>query len=104
MPTSASDLLSYPDINLATLAPIWPEIGNLDTKIAEQLAVDARYAVYLKRQEIDIAAFRKEESVTIPHDFAFDGIAGPSTALRQKLERDRPVSLGPAARLYGMTP
>ena len=59
-------------------------------EIAEQLAVDARYAVYLKRQEIDIAAFRKEESVAIPHDFAFAGIAGLSTELRQKLERDRP--------------
>ena len=101
---SAYELLSYPDIDLATLAPIWPEIGALDAKIAEQLAVDARYTVYLKRQEIDIAAFRKEESVAIPHDFAFDGIAGLSTELRQKLERDRPVSLGQAARLDGMTP
>ena len=101
---SAYELLSYPDIDLATLAPIWPEIGALDAKIAEQLAVDARYAVYLKRQEIDIAAFRKEESVAIPHDFAFGGIAGLSTELRQKLERDRPASLGQAARLDGMTP
>jgi len=101
---SAYELLSYPDIALATLPPIWPEIGALDTKIAEQLAVDARYAVYLKRQEIDIAAFRKEESVTIPLEFSFAGIAGLSTELRQKLERDRPASLGQAARLDGMTP
>ena len=101
---SAYELLAYPDIDLATLTRIWPEIGNLDTRIAEQLAVDARYAVYLKRQEIDIAAFRKEESVTIPLEFSFDGIAGLSTELRQKLERDRPASLGQAARLDGMTP
>ena len=101
---SAYELLSYPDIDLATLTHIWPEIGALDAKIADQLAVDARYAVYLKRQEIDIAAFRKEESVTIPLEFSFDGIAGLSTELRQKLERDRPASLGQAARLDGMTP
>jgi tRNA uridine 5-carboxymethylaminomethyl modification enzyme len=101
---TAYELLSYPDIDLATLTHIWPEIGALDAKIAGQLAVDARYAVYLKRQEIDIAAFRKEESVVIPHDFAFEGIAGLSTELRQKLERDRPASLGQAARLEGMTP
>jgi tRNA uridine 5-carboxymethylaminomethyl modification enzyme len=101
---SAYELLSYPDIELATLTRIWPEIGALDAKIAGQLAVDARYAVYLKRQELDIAAFRKEESVTIPLDFAFGGIAGLSTELRQKLERDRPASLGQAARLDGMTP
>ena len=81
-----------------------PRSARLDAKIAEQLAVDARYAVYLKRQEIDIAAFRKEESIAIPHDFAFGGIAGLSNELRQKLERDRPASLGQAARLDGMTP
>jgi tRNA uridine 5-carboxymethylaminomethyl modification enzyme len=101
---SAFELLSYPDVELASLIPIWPEIEALGPKIADQLAVDARYAVYLKRQDIDIAAFRKEESVTIPLDFAFARIAGLSNELRQKLERDRPVSLGQAARLDGMTP
>jgi tRNA uridine 5-carboxymethylaminomethyl modification enzyme len=101
---SAYELLAYPDIDLATLARVWPEIGRLDARIAEQLAVDARYAVYLKRQEIDIAAFRKEEGIAIPQDFAFEGIAGLSTELRHKLERDRPASLGQAARLDGMTP
>jgi tRNA uridine 5-carboxymethylaminomethyl modification enzyme len=73
-------------------------------KIAGQLAVDARYAVYVKRQELDIAAFRKEESIVIPRDFAFDRLPGLSTELRQKLERQRPASLGQAARLDGMTP
>src|SRR5262245_9404152 len=101
---SAYELLSYPDIGLAPLSRIWPEIENLDIRIADQLAVDSRYAVYLKRQELDIATFRKEESVIIPLDFAFDGIAGLSTEIRQKLERDRPASLGQAARLDGMTP
>jgi len=101
---SAYELLAYPNIDVATLARIWPDISNLDTRIADQLAVDARYAVYLKRQEIDIAAFRKEEAIAIPRDFAFEGIAGLSTELRQKLERDRPASLGQAARLDGMTP
>jgi tRNA uridine 5-carboxymethylaminomethyl modification enzyme len=101
---SAYELLAYPGIDLAALNRIWPEIGNLDARIAEQITVDARYAVYLKRQEMDIAAFRKEESIVIPRDFAFDGIAGLSTELRQKLERDRPASLGQAARLDGMTP
>jgi tRNA uridine 5-carboxymethylaminomethyl modification enzyme len=101
---SAFELLAYPDIDLVALARIWPQIDALDTKIADQLAVDARYAVYLKRQEIDIAAFRKEEGIAIPQDFGFEGIAGLSTELRQKLERDRPASLGQAARLDGMTP
>ncbi|HYH70896.1 MAG TPA: tRNA uridine-5-carboxymethylaminomethyl(34) synthesis enzyme MnmG, partial [Methyloceanibacter sp.] len=67
-------------------------------------SVDARYAVYLSRQEDDITAFRKEESIAIPGDFRFGAIAGLSTELRTKLERDRPASLGQAARLDGMTP
>lgn len=100
---SAYELLAFPGIDIARLAAIWPEIGRLESNIAEQLAVDARYAVYLKRQEEDIAAFRKDESIAIPPDFAF-ALPGLSTELRQKLERQRPASLGQAARIDGMTP
>jgi tRNA uridine 5-carboxymethylaminomethyl modification enzyme len=101
---SAFELLAYPTIDLARLTNIWPEIGRLDPKIASQLAVDARYAVYLVRQETDIAAFRKDESIVVPPNFTFAAIAGLSTELRQKLERHRPANLGQAARLDGMTP
>ena len=101
---SAYELLSYPEIGLDRLKPIWPEIGEMPASIAEQLAVDARYAVYLKRQEADIAAFRKDEAMAIPRGFVFDAIPGLSAELRQKLEAARPASLGQAARLDGMTP
>jgi tRNA uridine 5-carboxymethylaminomethyl modification enzyme len=101
---SAFELLSYPDVDVARLTTIWPEIGRLDSEMAEQLAVDARYAVYVKRQELDIAAFRKDEGIAIPSEFAFAALPGLSTELRQKLERHRPASLGQAARLDGMTP
>ncbi len=101
---SAYELLSYPGVDVARLASIWPEIGRLDSAVAEQLAVDARYAVYVKRQELDIASFRKDEGIVIPGDFAFATLPGLSTELRQKLERQRPESLGQAARLDGMTP
>jgi tRNA uridine 5-carboxymethylaminomethyl modification enzyme len=101
---SAFELLSYPNVDLARLAAIWPEIARIDTAIAEQLVVDARYAVYVERQEQDIAAFRKDEALTIPPGFAYSALPGLSTELRQKLERQRPASLGQAARLDGMTP
>ncbi len=101
---SAFELLSYPDVDVARLTTIWPEIGRLESEIAEQLAVDARYAVYVKRQELDIAAFRKDEGIAIPSEFAFAALPGLSTELRQKLERHRPASLGQAARLDGMSP
>ncbi|MGH6736512.1 MAG: tRNA uridine-5-carboxymethylaminomethyl(34) synthesis enzyme MnmG [Methyloceanibacter sp.] len=101
---TAFELLSYPEIDYARLASIWPEIAGLDSKIANQLAVDARYAVYIARQEMDIATFRKDEGITIPDGFAFAALPGLSTEIRQKLERHRPASLGQAARLDGMTP
>ncbi|MBC8012627.1 MAG: tRNA uridine-5-carboxymethylaminomethyl(34) synthesis enzyme MnmG [Methyloceanibacter sp.] len=101
---SAFELLSYPDVDVARLTAIWSEIGRLEPDIAEQLAVDARYAVYVKRQELDIAAFRKDEGIAIPAEFAFAALPGLSAELRQKLERHRPASLGQAARLDGMTP
>jgi len=101
---SAFDLLSYPEVDIARLAVIWPEIALLDRDIAEQLAVDARYAVYVKRQELDIASFRKDEAIAIPAEFSFAALPGLSTELRLKLDRHRPASLGQAARLDGMTP
>jgi tRNA uridine 5-carboxymethylaminomethyl modification enzyme len=101
---SAFELLSYPGVDVARLAAIWPEIGTLDPAIADQLAVDARYAVYVKRQELDIASFRKEEAIVIPSDFAFSALSGLSAELRHKLDRHRPENLGQAARLDGMTP
>ena len=101
---SAVDLLSYPEVDVARLTAIWPEIAQIDRDIAEQLAVDARYAVYVKRQELDIATFRKDEAIAIPAGFAFAALPGLSSELRQKLDRHRPASLGQAARLDGMTP
>ena len=68
---SAFELLSYPGIDMARLAAIWPAIGTIEPAIAAQLAVDARYASYVDRQDADVAAFRKEESVRIPADFDY---------------------------------
>ena len=101
---SAFDLMSYPEIDLARLTQIWPEIGSLNPAIADQLAIDARYAVYIARQAMDVAAFRKDEAIAIPADFSYDALPGLSNELRQKLTRQKPASLGQAARLDGMTP
>jgi tRNA uridine 5-carboxymethylaminomethyl modification enzyme len=79
-------------------------LQRIDPAIAGQLAVDARYAVYVARHELDIASFRKDEAIAIPGDFVFATLPGLSTELSQKLERHRPASLGQAARLDGMTP
>ncbi len=61
------------------MAQIWPDIAQLDGAIAGQLAVDARYAVYIARQELDIAAFRKDEAIAIPPGFTFAALPGLSS-------------------------
>jgi tRNA uridine 5-carboxymethylaminomethyl modification enzyme len=101
---SAYDLLSHPEVTLPRLAAIWPELATLDRWTAEALSTEALYAVYLRRQEADIAAFRRDEDLPIPSDFDYDGVRGFSNEVRQRLEKVRPVTLGQASRIEGVTP
>ncbi len=101
---SAFDLLALPDMTVTRVSMIWPRIRELDPDIALQLAIDARYAAYVRRQEIDVAALRKQEQTEIPIDFDFDAVPGLSAEVRQRLDDHRPASLAQAARLQGMTP
>jgi tRNA uridine 5-carboxymethylaminomethyl modification enzyme len=101
---SAFDLLALPGVDLARLAAIWPEIGAIAPKIAAQVAVDARYASYVRRQELDVEALRKDEALGIPAAFDFDALPGLSTEVRQKLSRHRPATLAQASRIDGITP
>jgi len=101
---SAFDLLARPEMTVGRLATIWPELANLDRFAAEQIEVDAKYAVYLDRQAGDIASFQRDEAIAIPGDVDFDGIAGLSNELREKLTRFPPQTLAQAGRIEGMTP
>src|SRR5664279_488047 len=65
---TAFELLSYNNIAIADLAKIWPRFGELDKIIAEQIEIDAKYDVYLSRQAADVAAYRRDESFTLPDD------------------------------------
>lgn len=98
------ELLSLPDVTLDTLKSIWPETGELSPDVAEQLAFDALYAGYLERQEADILAFKKDESLAIPAGFDFGCVPGLSNEVRQKLMDAQPRTLGQAGRIEGVTP
>jgi tRNA uridine 5-carboxymethylaminomethyl modification enzyme len=101
---NAHELLGHPDVTLATLAGIWPELAALDGFVAEQIEIDAKYAVYLDRQQADVEIVRKDEAVAIPDDLDIGAIPGLSNEVRDKLARARPATLGQAARMDGMTP
>ena len=101
---SAFDLLAYPEVDMARLSVIWPELGALPAAIAEQVEIDAKYAVYLERQAADIAMLRRDEGLTLPEDLAYDDLPGLSNELRHRLQKVRPRTVGQAGRLEGMTP
>jgi len=98
------ELLRLPQIRIGDLATVCPELAELRSDVVEQLEVEARYAAYLRRQEVDIARFRAEEAFVLPRDLDVDAIAGLSREVRTRLAEARPATLGAAARLPGMTP
>jgi tRNA uridine 5-carboxymethylaminomethyl modification enzyme len=101
---SAFDILAFPDMTVERLIALWPELAGMPAPIAAQLEIDARYDIYLRRQDADIAAFRKDEAIAIPAALDYAAISGLSIEVRQKLDRHRPASLAQAARIDGMTP
>ncbi|MEM1047632.1 MAG: tRNA uridine-5-carboxymethylaminomethyl(34) synthesis enzyme MnmG [Pseudomonadota bacterium] len=98
------DLLSRPEVDFDLLCRIWPDLGDVEPAIAEQLEIDASYAVYLERQKADVEAYRRDENKRIPEDFSFLGLPGLSNEMQQKLQATRPATLSAAARIDGMTP
>jgi len=98
------ELLAYPGIDLARLCDIWPQLQSLSGEIGQQLEIDAKYSGYLDRQNADILAFRKDESLHIPATLEYGSIGGLSLEVKEKLEAARPVTLGQASRIEGITP
>ncbi|MDR6293653.1 tRNA uridine 5-carboxymethylaminomethyl modification enzyme [Inquilinus ginsengisoli] len=98
------DLLRLPEIDLAALSAIWPELAEWPAVVAEQVEIEAKYSGYLDRQEADIRAFRRDEGLALPPELDVDAIGSLSTEIRQILKRSRPPTLGAAARLPGVTP
>ena len=101
---SAFELLSHPNLGVQELAKIWPRLREFPPKIAAQLEIDAKYDVYLARQAADIAAFRRDECLTLPEEIDYAGVKGLSNEARQRLQSVRPRTIGQAGRIDGMTP
>ncbi|RUV55643.1 tRNA uridine-5-carboxymethylaminomethyl(34) synthesis enzyme MnmG, partial [Mesorhizobium sp. M1A.F.Ca.IN.022.02.1.1] len=101
---SAYDLLAYPGVDMAWLTRIEPRFGELDPNTAERLETEAKYSVYLERQQADVAQIRHEESRLIPETIDFADVPGLSNELKQKMKARRPRSIADAQRMEGMTP
>jgi tRNA uridine 5-carboxymethylaminomethyl modification enzyme len=97
-------LLAFPDVDFEALRGIWPQIGAWAPEIREQIEIDAGYAGYLDRQAADVAAFRRDEDLRLPADLDYRAVGGLSNEVREKLAAVRPLTLGQAARIEGVTP
>ena len=97
-------LLAYPTIAFEDLARVWPQIGDWPAAVREQIEIDATYAGYLDRQAADAEAFRRDEDLRLPAELDYAAIGGLSNEVREKLAAVRPLTLGQAARIEGVTP
>ena len=104
VPRSALKLLAQPEMGMEAVARLWPETREIAPAILQQVANDALYEGYLDRQQADIAAYRKDEMLSLPEDLDYASIGGLSNEMREKLEATRPATLGAAGRIPGVTP
>jgi tRNA uridine 5-carboxymethylaminomethyl modification enzyme len=102
---SLLDLLRRPEIDYATLLSL-PDAGMapIDTGVAEQVEIQVKYAGYIDRQQFEIARTQRHEELRLPEDFDYANVVGLSNEVRQKLVAHRPLTLGQATRIPGMTP
>jgi tRNA uridine 5-carboxymethylaminomethyl modification enzyme len=101
---SAFELAAQPEYSLARLAAVWPELGAIPDALVRRLEADAKYAVYVDRQQIDIDNFRKAEQLALPGNFDYAALSGLSNELRDKFIAAKPITIGQAGRIEGVTP
>ena len=99
-----ADLLRRPQVSYADVAPFDEERPKLPPAVAEEVEIQIKYAGYLARQEKQVAEFKKEESRLLPVDIDYHSIAGLRLEAQEKLAQIRPVSIGQAGRISGVSP
>ncbi len=104
-PQTLKELLRRPEITYRELSYIDPHSSSLiNSDITAQIGMEIKYEGYIQRQIEQVDKFKKIEHLKIPNDFLFENIPGLSKEVVQKLSRIRPVSLGQASRISGITP
>ena len=99
-----ADLLRRPQVTYADIAPFDPERPDLPAAVTDEVEIQIKYAGYLARQEKQVAEFRKEESRLLRPDIDYASIGGLRLEARQKLAEIRPLSIGQAGRISGVSP
>lgn len=103
-PTSLSELLRRPEILFRHLAVFDPTCASTEEDAAEEVEIQIKYEGYLRRQEEQVDKMRKLEQMKLSPTVDYAGIPGLSTEVKEKLTRVKPLSIGQAARISGITP
>jgi tRNA uridine 5-carboxymethylaminomethyl modification enzyme len=107
---AAADLLKRPGVLMQDIRRwINPEeaaelSAELDAQVTEQVEIQVKYAGYIARQRDEVARQQSHETTRIPVDLDYEAVRGLSIEVRQKLQAQRPETVGQAARISGVTP
>lgn len=101
---SLEQLLKRPELSYADIAEICPTPDPIKTDAAKQVEIQIKYDGYIQRQLQQVERFASLEQKSIPADINYDAITGLGAEVRQKLNQIRPISLGQALRISGVTP
>ena len=99
-----ADLLRRPQVTYEDIAPFDPSRPQLPAAVTDEVQIQLKYAGYLARQEKQVEVFRKEESRLLPPDADYMSITGLRVEAREKLQQIRPMSIGQAGRISGVSP
>lgn len=102
--TTIAELIRRPELTYEDLAPIDKERPELPWDVKEQVEINLKYEGYIKRQMKQVEQFKKLEAKKIPEDLDYEKVGSLRIEARQKLEEYRPVSIGQASRISGVSP
>lgn len=101
---SIAELIRRPELNYKILAEIDTDRPDLPEDVGEQININIKYEGYIKRQMKQVEQFRKKESRNIPDDINYEEVPSLRIEARQKLEKYRPINIGQASRISGVSP
>jgi tRNA uridine 5-carboxymethylaminomethyl modification enzyme len=97
-------ILTQKNVNMDKIRKIWPELPFFSKEIDSQIEINAHYKGYLKKQNADILAFKRDENLLIPDKVNYDNLSGLSNEVKAKFKEIKPKTLGQALRIDGITP
>ena len=101
---SLYDLLGFGDVDWQKMTASFPQLETIRSDVAQLITTEGRYQGYLARQQADIDAYLKDESLKIPENIDYSQVGGLSIEMQGRLDKARPETIGTALRLPGITP